>query len=279
MFKWTLVNLRGLLFCPESFHSRLRVNTTESRSAAGGCPLSSACWACLPSLCALKSPLSRLMTAVRATRRLFDELRKSPTTPLKKQHVSGGAGLPRTPPPNVMSVQTTPQHKSLQTGSIMPPSFLFGVRRTLARVALPSRKTATEQRMSICQSGKASIGGCDSAPLVGTKFLTIFPVNSSTWTTQNPLRLMPLGGSITHGVGSSDQNGYRKILLDLLRDDGFNVLMVGSRTAGTMSNDNHEGWRGFRIDQIERRAVPSAEKLKPHLFTVNAGSNDCLQDY
>jgi lysophospholipase L1-like esterase len=125
----------------------------------------------------------------------------------------------------------------------------------------------------------ASIGGCDSASLVRMKFLTISPVKSSTWTAQNPLRLMPLGGSITHGVGSSHQNGYRKILLDLLGDDGFHVLMVGSRKAGTMSNNNHEGWRGFRIDQIERRAMPSAEKLRPHLFTVNAGSNDCLQDY
>ncbi|KAH7376887.1 hypothetical protein B0T11DRAFT_273063 [Plectosphaerella cucumerina] len=141
----------------------------------------------------------------------------------------------------------------------MPPSFLFGVRTPLARVALPSRKTATGQRSSICQSGVASIGGCDSASLVRMKFLTISPVKSSTWTTQNPLRLMPLGGSITHGVGSSHQYGYRKIMLDLLRDDGFHILMVGSRKAGTKSNNNHEGWRGFRIDQIERRAVPSRQ--------------------
>jgi lysophospholipase L1-like esterase len=194
----------------------------------------------------------------------------------KKQHVSGGAATYTT---TQRYVGADPQHNSLQTASIMPPSFLFGVRRTLARGALPSRKTATGQRRSICQLSVASIGGCDSAPLVRMKFLTIFPVHFSAWTRQTPLRLMPLGGSITHSVGSSDQNGYRKVLLDLLRDDGFNVLMVGSRKAGTMSNNEHEGWRGFRIDQIERRAVPSAEKLRPHLFTVNAGSNDCLQDY
>ena len=88
---------------------------------------------------------------------------------------------------------------------------------------------------------------------------------------------MPLGGSITHGVGSSDQNGYRKVLLELLQSNGFNVRMVGSRRAGTITNNEHEGWRGFRIDQIATRAEPSAEKLQPHLFTVNAGSNDCLQ--
>lgn len=55
--------------------------------------------------------------------------------------------------------------------------------------------------------------------------------------------------------------------------------MVGSRKTGTMSNNEHEGWRGYRIDQIEAKARLSAEKLAPHVFAVNAGSNDCLQDY
>lgn len=90
---------------------------------------------------------------------------------------------------------------------------------------------------------------------------------------------MPLGGSVTHGVGSSDQNGYRKILCELLHGCGFNVCMVGSRKSGTFHNNEHEGWRGFRIDQIEAKSSSSAAKLLPHVFTVNAGSNDCLQGY
>lgn len=90
---------------------------------------------------------------------------------------------------------------------------------------------------------------------------------------------MPVGGSVTHGVGSSDQSGYRKTLLQLLCDMGFNARMVGSRRTGAFDNNQHEGWRGFRIEQIETRARPSAEKLRPHIFTVNAGSNDCLQDF
>ncbi|KAK0726061.1 SGNH hydrolase-type esterase domain-containing protein [Lasiosphaeris hirsuta] len=90
---------------------------------------------------------------------------------------------------------------------------------------------------------------------------------------------MPLGGSITHGVGSSNQNGYREVLLQLLHRHGFYVRLVGSRKAGTMSNDEHEGWRAFRVDQITTKAKASAKKLQPHVFTVNAGSNDCLQGY
>ncbi|KAK1701477.1 SGNH hydrolase-type esterase domain-containing protein [Colletotrichum godetiae] len=90
---------------------------------------------------------------------------------------------------------------------------------------------------------------------------------------------MPLGGSVTHGVGSSDQNGYRRKLFEFLCDHGFNVCMVGSRKSGTHHSNEHEGWRGYRIDQIEVRARVAAAKYLPHVFTVNAGSNDCLQDY
>lgn len=89
---------------------------------------------------------------------------------------------------------------------------------------------------------------------------------------------MPIGGSITHGVGSSDGNGYRKALCDLLYSHNYTVTMVGSRRSGTMSNNEHEGWRGFRIDQIENKARASVEAYRPNLLTVNAGSNDCIQD-
>ncbi|KAL7782330.1 carbohydrate esterase family 3 protein [Trichoderma afarasin] len=93
------------------------------------------------------------------------------------------------------------------------------------------------------------------------------------------MRLMPLGGSITYGVESSDKNGYRKYLQDMLIADGNNVTMVGSRSAGSMSNNDHEGWRGFRIDQIESKAKNSVLQLMPNLITINAGSNDCIQDF
>lgn len=90
---------------------------------------------------------------------------------------------------------------------------------------------------------------------------------------------MPLGGSITYGVESSDRNGYRRYLQNMLLADGNNVTMVGSRRAGSMSNNDHEGWRGFRIDQIESKAKNSVPQLMPNLITINAGSNDCIQDF
>lgn len=88
---------------------------------------------------------------------------------------------------------------------------------------------------------------------------------------------MPLGGSVTRGVGSSDGTGYRKSLLQMLRLHGLNARMVGSRKDGSMPNNDHEGWRGFTIDEIGRKAKKSVEELSPNIFMVNAGSNDCLQ--
>jgi hypothetical protein len=52
------------------------------------------------------------------------------------------------------------------------------------------------------------------------------------------LRVMPLGASITEGVGSekSGHNGYRKLLRSQLRWKGWNVNMVGSKQDGTMAD-------------------------------------------
>ncbi|KAI0428589.1 SGNH hydrolase-type esterase domain-containing protein, partial [Xylaria sp. FL1042] len=98
-------------------------------------------------------------------------------------------------------------------------------------------------------------------------------------TARVPLRLMPLGGSITYGVGSADGNGYRKFLYEALKERGFSINMVGSRRTGTMANNSHEGWRGFMIHEIQEKGLRSARVLLPHIFTVNGGSNDCIQNF
>ncbi|KAJ5161963.1 carbohydrate esterase family 3 protein [Penicillium capsulatum] len=77
---------------------------------------------------------------------------------------------------------------------------------------------------------------------------------------------MPLGGSVTRGVGSSDHNGYRKSLLESLQAHGFDVMMGRYH-------------RGLRIDEIETKARRSVETWSPDVFTVNAASNDCLQSF
>lgn len=65
----------------------------------------------------------------------------------------------------------------------------------------------------------------------------------------------------------------------MLRLHSLNVRMVGSRKDGSMPNNDHEGWHGFRINEIERKARKSVEGLSLNVFIVNAGSNDCLQSF
>ncbi|KAK5625212.1 hypothetical protein RRF57_000928 [Xylaria bambusicola] len=90
---------------------------------------------------------------------------------------------------------------------------------------------------------------------------------------------MPLGGSITYGVGSSDGNGYRRLLYEALTSSGFDVTMLGSRRTGTMNNNSHEGWRGFKINEIQEKGVKSAKAHLPSILTINGGSNDCIQGF
>jgi lysophospholipase L1-like esterase len=94
-----------------------------------------------------------------------------------------------------------------------------------------------------------------------------------------PLRIMPLGASITYGIASSDQNGYRNDLRNLLANDGYTVDMVGSRKHGFMKDNDVEGWPGFRIEQIQPKAEAAVPSRLPNLFIVNAGTNDCAQNF
>lgn len=79
--------------------------------------------------------------------------------------------------------------------------------------------------------------GCTSAFLPMNA--TISNLDSGDFSTLNPnllprqakrlLRIMPVGASITAGVGSTPEDGYRKELRTLLRFAGFQVNMVGSQ--------------------------------------------------
>ncbi|KAL2153553.1 hypothetical protein VTH82DRAFT_4708 [Thermothelomyces myriococcoides] len=104
---------------------------------------------------------------------------------------------------------------------------------------------------------------------------------------------MPLGASITYGLASSEGNGYRKALRDMLvnppglnqgghsTQSGNKVNMVGSRQAGTMKDNDVEGWSGFRVEEVHQKAMAdeSAPKYKPNVVLINAGTNDAMQNF
>ncbi|KAK0715173.1 carbohydrate esterase family 3 protein [Lasiosphaeris hirsuta] len=92
-----------------------------------------------------------------------------------------------------------------------------------------------------------------------------------------PLRIMPLGASITWGQASSDGNGYRAELRYQLASAGNVVNLVGSRQHGNMADSDVEGWPGFRIDQVHQKALDFVPQWKPNVFLINVGTNDAVQ--
>jgi len=93
-----------------------------------------------------------------------------------------------------------------------------------------------------------------------------------------PLRIMPLGASITWGTESEDGNGYRKVLRDDLVTAGFSVDMVGSQKSGDMEDNDNEGHPGWRIAEVSSAADATIPE-QPNVVLINAGTNDCIQNY
>ncbi|MEV5340769.1 ricin-type beta-trefoil lectin domain protein [Streptomyces sp. NPDC052676] len=89
-----------------------------------------------------------------------------------------------------------------------------------------------------------------------------------------PLRVMPLGDSITWGVGSSTGNGYREPLWNMLAADGHPVDFVGTLRGGSMSDPDNEGHSGYRIDQIAALADVPLTRYRPNVVTLHIGTND-----
>src|SRR5204863_464849 len=75
------------------------------------------------------------------------------------------------------------------------------------------------------------------------------------------LRLMPLGDSITYGIGSSDGSGYRARLWDDLA--GNNVDFVGSQQSGRVPDPDNEGHSGWVIDQLTGLVKTSPPSYRP----------------
>ncbi len=96
-----------------------------------------------------------------------------------------------------------------------------------------------------------------------------------------PIRILPLGDSITDGAGVP--GSYRAPLYQLLTNAGYNVDFVGLQknngVAGLPDSD-HEGHSGWRIDQIDSIIQGVFEQVAdPDVILVLIGTNDYGQGY
>jgi lysophospholipase L1-like esterase len=89
----------------------------------------------------------------------------------------------------------------------------------------------------------------------------------------DPVRVMPLGDSITQG-GSI--GGYRLDLGTKLRSAGRTVDFVGSLAdgPGSMPDRNHEGHPGWTIAQVDANVVNWLRTYTPRTVLLHIGTND-----
>lgn len=94
-----------------------------------------------------------------------------------------------------------------------------------------------------------------------------------------PLKIMPLGDSITCGRrGNNDRGngGYRTELWNKFIADGLKVEFVGSQSSGpdSLGNKNHEGHSGWTIKQIAASVNKWLATYQPDLILLMVGTND-----
>lgn len=118
------------------------------------------------------------------------------------------------------------------------------------------------------------------AVLAATLFWLVGTLHGQTM----PLRIMPLGDSITDGYNTTaaGRGGYRGDLYDLLTAAGYHVDFVGSRTlnSSNVPDPEHQGHSGWRIDQIDANMasyLAGHEHLDAVLMLI--GTNDFAEEY
>jgi lysophospholipase L1-like esterase len=96
----------------------------------------------------------------------------------------------------------------------------------------------------------------------------------------DPIRIMPLGDSITYGEGIPSYGGYRNLLGALLESEGIPFDFVGSQKSGeeVLSDPDNEGHPGWRIADINQEIASQGrlEIYQPDIILLHIGSNDLL---
>jgi lysophospholipase L1-like esterase len=112
-----------------------------------------------------------------------------------------------------------------------------------------------------------------AAAVLGVTAAGVAPASAATDT---PLRVMPLGDSITWGAGSSNGDGYRGPLWNRLAADGHPLDFVGTERSGSMSDNDNQGHPGYQINKIAALADASLTRYRPNVVTLHIGTNDLI---
>ncbi len=109
-------------------------------------------------------------------------------------------------------------------------------------------------------------------------FLAFLTACMSAFAQTPPVRILPLGDSITFGSGGTvNLGGYRSKLYSTLTAAGYNVDYIGSLTTNSsgIPDQDHEGHGGWRIDQIDANISAWFRSFAdPDVILLHIGTND-----
>ncbi|MFD3717261.1 SGNH/GDSL hydrolase family protein [Streptomyces sp. NPDC058674] len=89
------------------------------------------------------------------------------------------------------------------------------------------------------------------------------------------IRVMPLGDSITAGLGSTTGAGYRLPLWQrAAAQTRYRIDYVGGQNAGAVPDADHEGHRGWHISQIRAEIDGLLTTAQPTYVLLHIGIND-----
>ena len=92
-----------------------------------------------------------------------------------------------------------------------------------------------------------------------------------------PLRVMPLGDSVTLGTGSPTRSSYRAALALRLERGGMEINYVGSQSSGSGTDIDHEGHGGWTIDEMAYHLDSWLAEARPDVVLLHAGTNNISQ--
>lgn len=143
---------------------------------------------------------------------------------------------------------------------------------------------ALTPRADAAASGDASARDANAASTVDAVTPSAtdagMPSAASPCPEQGPCVILPLGDSITYGLGVSDNASYRVELFRRAAADQHEISFVGSLQSGPSSVDGkpfprkNEGHSGWTISQIAGLVPSPALQGKPDIVLLMAGTND-----
>lgn len=111
-----------------------------------------------------------------------------------------------------------------------------------------------------------------------TLWIAVVSVSAAPPQPMSPLAcqpgVMPMGDSITAGVGSSNDGGYRLPLFNSLDTAGYAFDFVGTQNDGAGFDTDHEGYPGEKTSSILLRSNNMLNMNDPDVILLHVGTND-----